>query len=98
MPYMMTVFGPAFAICCSSSSPAALDTSNLSAKAILCRRLFAARGNALSQRELTHGQRFPWRMFMNAEQERSRSVWMEVEAPRLTPLAGDAEADVLVIG
>lgn len=35
---------------------------------------------------------------MNVEAERSRSLWMEVAAPRLKPLEADAEADVLVIG
>jgi hypothetical protein len=35
---------------------------------------------------------------MNVEAERSRSLWMEVAAPRLTPLEWDCEADVLVIG
>jgi len=35
---------------------------------------------------------------MNAEEERTRSLWMEVDAPRLTPLATDAETEVLVIG
>lgn len=35
---------------------------------------------------------------MNAEQEHTQSVWMEVDAPELSPLAGDAETDVLVIG
>jgi len=35
---------------------------------------------------------------MNVEQERSRSLWMEVPAPRFGPLASHEEADVLVIG
>ncbi|MBC6980134.1 FAD-dependent oxidoreductase [Caulobacter sp. 17J80-11] len=35
---------------------------------------------------------------MNVEQERSRSLWMEVPAPRLGALHGDAHTDVLVIG
>lgn len=35
---------------------------------------------------------------MNVEQERTRSPWMEIPAPQFTPLADDAEADVLVIG
>lgn len=35
---------------------------------------------------------------MNAEQERSRSLWMDVEPPPLSRLAEDTEAEVLVIG
>ncbi len=35
---------------------------------------------------------------MNVEQEQSRSVWMDLPAIELPPLAGDAAADVLVIG
>lgn len=35
---------------------------------------------------------------MNVEEERSRSVWMEFQAPRLGPLRGGLETDVLVIG
>jgi glycine/D-amino acid oxidase-like deaminating enzyme/nitrite reductase/ring-hydroxylating ferredoxin subunit len=35
---------------------------------------------------------------MNVEAERSRSLWMEVPAPRLGALDADADTDVLVIG
>ena len=35
---------------------------------------------------------------MNAEEECTRSPWMEVDAPKLSPLAEDAETEVLVIG
>jgi glycine/D-amino acid oxidase-like deaminating enzyme/nitrite reductase/ring-hydroxylating ferredoxin subunit len=37
-------------------------------------------------------------MTTNVEQEHSRSPWMDVSAPILSPLRGDAETDVLVIG
>jgi glycine/D-amino acid oxidase-like deaminating enzyme/nitrite reductase/ring-hydroxylating ferredoxin subunit len=35
---------------------------------------------------------------MNVEQERSRSVWMEIPAPDLPRLTGGADADVLIVG
>lgn len=35
---------------------------------------------------------------MNAEDELSRSPWMDIEPPELPPVRGDAEAEVLVIG
>jgi glycine/D-amino acid oxidase-like deaminating enzyme/nitrite reductase/ring-hydroxylating ferredoxin subunit len=35
---------------------------------------------------------------MNVEQELSRSPWMELQPPQLSPLRGDLETDVLVIG
>jgi hypothetical protein len=35
---------------------------------------------------------------MNVEQERSRSIWMEVPAPQLEPLRSDTHADVVVVG
>jgi heterodisulfide reductase subunit A-like polyferredoxin len=35
---------------------------------------------------------------MNVDEERSRSLWMEIAPPRYSALTADAEADVLVIG
>lgn len=35
---------------------------------------------------------------MNVEAERTRSLWMEVPAPRLGPLGADVDTDALVIG